>query len=157
IFNFLSLYPVLGVSGRELANHDPRRVATHGRAPEVAGVVSVLGISDTVVGLTIVAGGTSTPELVTSLVAAKRGRDDIAVTNIIGSNIFNVLGILGVTGLVLSSVVEVSNIRAASPHRRLLQLGDHQRLGDDETRRGRRRRYAPEERMKLEKIRSEAW
>jgi len=64
------------------------------------GVASALGVSDTVIGLTIVAAGTSTPELVTSLVAAWRGRDDIAVANVVGSNIFNVLGIGGVTALV---------------------------------------------------------
>lgn len=64
------------------------------------GVASGLGISETVIGLTIVAAGTSTPELVTSLVASKRGRDDIAVANAIGSNIFNILGILSITALV---------------------------------------------------------
>ena len=64
------------------------------------GVASGLGVSDTVVGLTIVAAGTSTPELITSLMAARRGQDDIAVGNVVGSNIFNVLGILGATALV---------------------------------------------------------
>ncbi len=64
------------------------------------GVATALGVSETVIGLTIVAAGTSTPELVTSLVAAWRGRDDIAVGNVIGSNIFNILGIVGVTALV---------------------------------------------------------
>ena len=64
------------------------------------GVASAFGIAPTVIGLTIVAAGTSAPELVTSLVAAWRGRDDIAVTNVIGSNIFNVCGIAGATALV---------------------------------------------------------
>ena len=64
------------------------------------GLASACGISETVIGLTIVAAGTSAPELITSLVAAYRGRDDIAVANVIGSNIFNVLGICGVTALV---------------------------------------------------------
>jgi cation:H+ antiporter len=64
------------------------------------GVASALGVSDAVIGLTIVAAGTSTPELVTSIVAAWRGRDDIAVANVVGSNIFNVLGIAGTTALV---------------------------------------------------------
>jgi cation:H+ antiporter len=63
-------------------------------------VASALGVSDTIIGLTIVAAGTSTPELVTSLVAARKGQDDIAVGNVIGSNIFNVLGILGTTSLI---------------------------------------------------------
>ena len=75
-------------------------------------VASELGISDTVIGLTIVAAGTSTPELITSLVAAYRGKADIAVTNIIGSNIFNVLGILGVTALVLPLPVPLQIVEA---------------------------------------------
>jgi cation:H+ antiporter len=58
-----------------------------------------MGASDTLIGLTIVAAGTSMPELVTSLVAAHRGRDDIAVANVVGSNIINVLGIAGATAL----------------------------------------------------------
>lgn len=65
------------------------------------GLASSMGVSDTIIGLTIVAAGTSTPELVTSIVAAKRGKDDIAVTNIVGSNIFNVLGIIGTSSLIL--------------------------------------------------------
>ena len=64
------------------------------------GVASSLGVSETIIGLTIVAAGTSAPELVTSLVAAWRGRHDIAVANLIGSNIFNVLGIGGATALI---------------------------------------------------------
>ncbi|MGF1609271.1 MAG: calcium/sodium antiporter [Kiloniellales bacterium] len=58
------------------------------------------GVSETVIGLTIVAGGTSLPELVTSVVAALRRHGDVALGNIIGSNIFNILGIIGVTALV---------------------------------------------------------
>jgi cation:H+ antiporter len=58
------------------------------------------GISEAVVGLTIVALGTSLPELATSVIAAMRGKGDIAVGSIVGSNIFNVLGILGVTALI---------------------------------------------------------
>lgn len=59
-----------------------------------------IGISETVIGLTIVAVGTSLPELATSVVAAVRKKADVALGNIIGSNIFNILGILGVTALV---------------------------------------------------------
>lgn len=69
----------------------------------VTGSVSLarsFGISETVIGLTIVAIGTSLPELATSVVAAYRKRADVALGNIIGSNIFNILGILGVTALV---------------------------------------------------------
>jgi cation:H+ antiporter len=58
-------------------------------------VARILGVSELVIGLTIVAVGTSLPELVTSLVAAARRSHEIAVGNIIGSNIFNLLGILG--------------------------------------------------------------
>ena len=64
---------------------------------EIAGV---LGISDSVIGLTVVAVGTSLPELATSVVAALKRQTDIALGNIIGSNIFNILGILGATVLV---------------------------------------------------------
>lgn len=63
-------------------------------------VASSLGVSDTIIGLTIVAAGTSAPELVTSIVAVWRGRDDIAVANVVGSNIFNILGIGGATALI---------------------------------------------------------
>lgn len=59
-----------------------------------------MGVSELVIGLTIVAVGTSLPELATSVVAALKKETDIAVGNIVGSNIFNVLGILGVAALV---------------------------------------------------------
>jgi cation:H+ antiporter len=68
----------------------------------VKGAVAVagsLGVSDTIIGLTVVAFGTSAPELITSVVAALRGRDDMAVGNIVGSSIFNLLAILGVAAL----------------------------------------------------------
>lgn len=58
------------------------------------------GVPETVIGLTIVAVGTSLPELVASAMAALRGRSDLAFGNVVGSNIYNVLGILGVTALV---------------------------------------------------------
>lgn len=58
------------------------------------------GMTERVIGLTIVAAGTSAPELAASLVAAYRGRSDVALANIIGSNIFNILGILGLTALI---------------------------------------------------------
>ena len=77
----------------------------------VDGAVSMarsLGISEMVVGLTIVAGGTSLPELATSVVAAMRGERDIAVGNVVGSNIFNVLAVLGATALVGSGGVGVA-------------------------------------------------
>lgn len=60
----------------------------------------VLGMSESVIGLTIVAVGTSLPELVTSVIAALRKQSDIAVGNVLGSNIYNILGIGGATGLI---------------------------------------------------------
>jgi cation:H+ antiporter len=58
-----------------------------------------LGVSDLVIGLTIIAAGTSMPEVATSVTAAIRGERDIAVGNVVGSNTFNILGCLGVSGL----------------------------------------------------------
>ncbi|WP_339108333.1 calcium/sodium antiporter [Thioclava sp. GXIMD4216] len=62
-------------------------------------IASAIGISDAVIGLTLVAVGTSLPELATSVSAALRGRADVALGNVIGSNIFNLLFILGIAGL----------------------------------------------------------
>ncbi|QYJ93473.1 calcium/sodium antiporter [Shewanella spartinae] len=59
-----------------------------------------LGMSELLIGLTIIAIGTSMPELITSLVAARRGESDIAIGNLVGSNLFNILGILGITALI---------------------------------------------------------
>ena len=70
-----------------------------------------LGVSDKFIAVTILAGGTSLPELATSLVAALKGRDQLALGNILGSNVFNILLILGssalITPLSLSSVTLV--------------------------------------------------
>ena len=69
----------------------------------VEGAIStarVAGISESVIGLTIVAIGTSLPELVATLAAALKGRSDVAFGNIVGSNLYNILGILGVTALI---------------------------------------------------------
>lgn len=62
-----------------------------------------LGVSDVVIGLTIVAAGTSMPEVATSIAAAIKGERDIAVGNVVGSNTFNILGCLGLSGLVSGS------------------------------------------------------
>lgn len=64
------------------------------------GIARDIGVSEAVIGMSIVAIGTSLPELATSLAAARSGKADVALGNIIGSNIFNILGILGVTALV---------------------------------------------------------
>ena len=59
-----------------------------------------MGVSDLIIGLTIVAAGTSMPEVATSIAAVIKGERDIAVGNVVGSNTFNILGCLGVSGLV---------------------------------------------------------
>ncbi len=68
-----------------------------------------MGVSKLVTGLTVVAVGTSLPELATSLIAAIRGERDIAVGNVVGSNLFNLLGVLGLTGFVSSEGVIVAS------------------------------------------------
>ena len=65
-----------------------------------------LGISEGVVGLTVVAGGTSLPELATSVVAARKGQSAIAIGNVIGSNVFNILMILGLTATISPLAIE---------------------------------------------------
>ena len=73
-------------------------------------VAQAIGVSETVIGLTIVAVGTSLPELATSIVAAFRKQTDIALGNIIGSNIFNALGIVGVTAAVSPLVIPANTL-----------------------------------------------
>ena len=63
-------------------------------------IAKKFGMTDRLIGLTIVAFGTSLPELVTSVIAARKGNSDIAIGNIVGSNIFNILFILGTTALI---------------------------------------------------------
>lgn len=67
-----------------------------------------MGVSEVVIGLTIVAAGTSLPEVVTSIIAAIRGERDIAVGNVVGSNIFNIMGVLGIASIVAPSGIEIS-------------------------------------------------
>lgn len=64
-------------------------------------IANNLGVSEKIIGLTIVAAGTSLPELVTSIVAATKRNSDIAIGNVIGSNIFNILFILSISGLIM--------------------------------------------------------
>jgi cation:H+ antiporter len=68
----------------------------------------IWGVSQLVIGLTIVAAGTSLPELATSVVASLRGQRDIAVGNVVGSNIFNILAVLGLSAMVSPGGVQVS-------------------------------------------------
>lgn len=69
-------------------------------------VAAALGISEGVIGLTVVAGGTSLPELATSVVAARKGQSAIAIGNVIGSNVFNILLILGMTAVISPLQIE---------------------------------------------------
>ena len=72
------------------------------------GVARSLGVSELLIGLTIIAAGTSLPELATSVLASLRGERDIAVGNVIGSNIFNIFSVLGFTALVAPQGVHVA-------------------------------------------------
>lgn len=75
------------------------------------GVAAGLGVDDAVIGLTVVAVGTSSPELIASAVAAYRNQSDIAIGNIVGSNIFNLLWVLGLTASIVELPFElISNI-----------------------------------------------
>ena len=73
-------------------------------------IALILGLTERVVGLTILAMGTSLPELVTTVAACRKKENDIAVGNIIGSNIFNLMLVLGVSGMIMPLAVDVSLI-----------------------------------------------
>lgn len=72
-------------------------------------IARAFGISELVIGLTIVSAGTSLPELATSVIASIRGERDIAVGNVVGSNIFNILAVLGLSASVSPNGLQVSN------------------------------------------------
>lgn len=74
------------------------------------GIARMFGLSETLIGLTIVAIGTSLPELVTSIVAARKGQNEIAMGNVIGSNLFNILLILGVSSVITPIPVQATSI-----------------------------------------------
>jgi cation:H+ antiporter len=71
-------------------------------------IAKSLGVSELIIGLTIVAVGTSLPEITTSVIAALKGKSDIAVGNAVGSNIFNLLGVLGIGALVAPNGIHVA-------------------------------------------------
>ena len=77
-------------------------------------IASSLGLSQTLIGLTIIAMGTSLPELVTSIVAARKDEVDMALGNVIGSNIFNILFVLGIAaaispvGFALENIIDIA-------------------------------------------------
>jgi cation:H+ antiporter len=102
-----------------------------------ARLATLAGVSPLVVGLTVVAYGTSTPELVVSVLAAAEGKADIAVANVVGSNVFNVLFILGACGLIAPLVVTSQLFRRDVPvmvavSLLLLPLGADGRIGTAE-------------------------
>ncbi len=76
-------------------------------------IAQYLGMSELVIGLTIVAAGTSMPELATSVIASLRGERDIAVGNVVGSNIFNLLAVLGLSSIVAPDGVQVADAALA--------------------------------------------
>lgn len=71
-------------------------------------IARLAGFSETIIGLTIVAAGTSMPEVVTSIMAAIRGEREVAVGNVVGSNIFNILGVLGISALFAVDGIDIS-------------------------------------------------
>ncbi|KAA9133416.1 calcium/sodium antiporter [Marinihelvus fidelis] len=80
--------------------------ASHFLVEGAIGIARIWGVSDIVIGLTVVAFGTSLPELATALTSAVRREDDLAVGNIIGSNMFNLLGVLGIAATIRPIAVE---------------------------------------------------
>jgi cation:H+ antiporter len=83
-------------------------LGAHWLVAAAVNIATVLGLSELVIGLTIVAAGTSLPEIATSIVATLRGQRDIAVGNVVGSNIFNILAVLGLASLVMPHGIQVS-------------------------------------------------
>jgi cation:H+ antiporter len=71
-------------------------------------IATHLGLSELIIGLTIIAAGTSLPEVATSIIASIRGERDIAVGNVVGSNIFNILAVLGISGIAAPDGIPVS-------------------------------------------------
>ena len=80
-----------------------------------AGIAAKFGIPQLVIGLTIVAMGTSAPEAAVSIAAAFKGTADITIGNVVGSNIINILVILGVTALIVAVAVQQSTVRYEIP------------------------------------------
>ncbi|MDP4638885.1 MAG: sodium:calcium antiporter, partial [Verrucomicrobiales bacterium] len=93
IFLFLLAGLVFLIWGAELLVRGASRIAT------------AVGISPLVVGLTVVAFGTSSPELAVSVMSAFKGQADLAIGNVVGSNIFNILLILGISSVIVPLVV----------------------------------------------------
>ncbi len=97
-----AVYIVLGIAGIVLGGNLVVDSASN--------IAVTFGLSQTFIGLTIVALGTSLPELVTSMVAASKGENDLAVGNVVGSNIFNILLILGVSSFITPITLDVTAV-----------------------------------------------
>ena len=78
----------------------------HLMVAHASSIARAFGISDWVIAVTIVAAGTSAPEFATSLTAAIKGRHNIAIGNLIGSDLFNLLGVLGLAGMINPATIE---------------------------------------------------
>ena len=83
-------------------------IASHILVKGAITIAQVLGVGELIIGLTIVAIGTSLPELAAAIAAARKGVHDMIIGNIIGSNVFNTLGVLGLTGALRATEVDVS-------------------------------------------------
>jgi cation:H+ antiporter len=93
-------------------------------------IAATMKISPLVIGLTVVAFGTSSPELAVSIMSSMSGKPDIALGNVIGSNIFNILFVLGISSLIIPLIVQQQLIRLdvpVMPRGQLRSLGHHQR------------------------------
>ena len=93
-------YSLLGAVGRLVIGLAGLIVGSECFVSNATELATILGLSEAIIGLTIVAGGTSLPELATSVIAAKKGQSAIAMGNVIGSCVYNILFIVGVTGLI---------------------------------------------------------
>lgn len=93
-------YTLTGAIGRVVIGLAGLVVGSDCFVSSATDVAAMLGVSEAVIGLTIVAGGTSLPELATSVVAARKGQSAIAMGNVIGSCVYNILLIIGVTGVI---------------------------------------------------------
>jgi hypothetical protein len=108
--------PPSPMARRRQDHHEPAPHRLRPRAPRArlqlarrsaVEIAAMLGVTSLVIGLTVVAAGTSMPEVVTSIIAGLRGQRDIAVGNVIGSNIFNLLAVLGFTGFLVPGGIPV--------------------------------------------------
>lgn len=74
------------------------------------GLAKIIGLSNALIGITIVALGTSLPELVTAIAAARRGQSDLVIGNVFGANLFNTAGVAGIAGLIASKSLEIPKL-----------------------------------------------